>query len=255
MILVCVCIAILIMILLTPKYYENFSSSIVDSTNIKSYVIHCPGAPQERVYNVQTQLNKLSHKYPYEIIDCITKSDIMASKLPISNNMTILEVACYFSHLKTFHRIRNEPKQYLYSFVFEDDFDVSSMFSQQVEYYLKYMQQNVIDFDIIMLSPFMDNLNVIPSKNSPLHIINDLYKYHDKFYFVSTAGYIVNNKNIHNIIECLKYSNHTVAYDHKLNLEAKHGNLSIYYIYPRLVNIQPYQSTLGNKDLWGNTHV
>lgn len=213
---------------------------------VSAFIIHCPDAPIERQQNILFQIEKLP--FSIHIINCVTPTN--ENENITTNMMTPLETACYKSHMKAFKTIRHQQNLHKsYSFIFEDDFMIEPDFATQIEMYLYNI---AFDFDLIMLSPYIDSKNSIPSRAEFMH----LYKYNPPFYFVSTAGYVVNNKNIDKIIDALQINPaKTPAFDHALNQAAIDGKLIVYYIYPRLVNVQHFKSTLQNKDLWNGTHA
>jgi len=193
-------IFILIVVCIFASYsrLENFSSN---TENIDCYVITL-GRPEKKLVNIENQQKKIPYKI--EKVDAVFGDDLNIEQL-VNDGIVAPEygysnlkerkrqIGCYMSHLKVLRMIENNNLDSNYSIIFEDDFNISDNFVEQLQQN-KYVINN-LDFDILFLGNILEG-------NVGEHVAENIY---GKNQVYGTHGYLINNKNIKHILEHMKY--------------------------------------------------
>jgi GR25 family glycosyltransferase involved in LPS biosynthesis len=151
---------------------------------------------KERLENIEQQQEKINNKI--DIFPAVNgkKSDIneLKKKYNIRNQkLKMSEIGCYLSHLNIYKKIKQDNKKG-YTIIFEDDFLVKSdNLLDEVRKIITILNNKNIDFDFI----FLGNLRNNYGKN----IQDNIYNIDNGNNLFGTHGYVVNNKNIHKIID------------------------------------------------------
>jgi GR25 family glycosyltransferase involved in LPS biosynthesis len=191
-------IILLIVVLFTASIIsslENFDTK----ENIDCYVITLGNS--EKIKNIENQQKRIVYKI--ENVEAVFGDDLDINQLVndgiVSNeyaNMSIKErkrqIGCYMSHLKIMDLIKERNTGAKYSIIFEDDFDITDNFMDQLNENMDVI--NSLDFDVL----FLGNL---ANAYKGDHVDKNIYK---KSIVYGTHAYLVKNENISHTKECMK---------------------------------------------------
>lgn len=181
-------------------YYSYYKEQFVQNDIIDCYVITL-GRPEKKLENIENQQKKIP--YTIEKVDAVFGDDLDIHQL-VKNEKVSPEygyshlkerkrqIGCYMSHLKIMDIIEQKNTTAKYSIIFEDDFNISDNFMEQLQQNESVI--NELDFDIL----FLGNL-LTGSKGE--HISENIYGKNEVY---GTHGYLINNKNISHIKNSMK---------------------------------------------------
>jgi GR25 family glycosyltransferase involved in LPS biosynthesis len=186
-----------------------------------------------RLLNIQKQQEKIQNTI--EFVDAVNGDLLNDSNIdpriilhtPISQMTRIKkrEIGCYLSHYRLYNTIVKDDN---YTIVFEDDFDIrTNDLLQKCNTILNTLKELNLDFDIIFLG------NHDYNHNHGTLIKNDIYRLGRNEGLHGTQGYIVNNNNIHKLIE--KMGNITDPIDNRIQRLANEKQMNVFAIYPYYV--------------------
>jgi GR25 family glycosyltransferase involved in LPS biosynthesis len=225
-------ILIIILLIFLIIYLFKKSNTIKKYNNFKLYVISLK--QQNRLTNINNQQHKIGNII--EIIegvngDLLDENIMYDAEISINslfdNNTQIKkrEIGCYLSHYYLYNKIVNDNT---YSIIFEDDFDIrTESLIEKCNTILATLKELQLEFDIIFLG------NHDYQHNHGTLIKDNIYKLGNNEELHGTQGYIVNNKNIHKIIQYTK--NITQPIDKKIQTLSDHKKLNVFAIYPYYV--------------------
>ena len=212
--------------------------------NIKMYVISLKH--KNRLDNIKEQQSKINTNI--EIFDAVKGDKININQLiddnilsrdwvnTNSNPHKLREIGCYLSHYNIYTKIRNDTLPG-YTIIFEDDFNIQiDNFEHDV---ISLIKNSNDDFDMIYLGNWYNNHGTI--------INNNLYNLDKDNVLIGTHAYIVNNKNIENIIKATKYIDMPI--DTKIESLGKNDELTVLVVYPTIVNMIDSPSTIRDMKL------
>ena len=187
-----------------------------------------------RIININNQQNKINHNI--ELFDAFN-GDLLNEKIINDAPITIYkpvhelsktqkrEIGCYLSHFSIYKTIVPDNN---YSIIFEDDFVIlTDKLLHKCNIIIEKLKGLKLDFDII----FLGNHHYNHNHGTLVH--NDIYKLGNKEGLHGTQGYIVNNNNIHKIIEQIQ--NVTDPIDIKIQFLANDKKLNVFSIFPYYV--------------------
>uniref|UniRef100_A0A6C0HY60 Glycosyl transferase family 25 domain-containing protein n=1 Tax=viral metagenome TaxID=1070528 RepID=A0A6C0HY60_9ZZZZ len=205
------------------KPIEHFTSN---SDNIDCYVITL-GRPEKKVKNIENQQKKIP--YTIEKVDAVLGDDLDIDQLvkdgQISENYAgkdqsrKRQIGCYMSHLKVLDIIHEKNTSAKYSIIFEDDFNISENFIEQLQ--KNESTINNLDFDVL----FLGNL-LTGSKGE--HVSENIYGKNEVY---GTHCYLINNSNVSHIKKCMK------RVDENVDLKyTRVPELKVYIMHPSIVD-------------------
>jgi glycosyl transferase family 25 len=227
-------IILLFILLIIIMNFENFIN--INNYLIDYQVIHMT-ENYDRVTNIENMSNKINKKITY--FEAIKGKNVDLNDLTIYdenikfnfNYRTKGEIGCYLSHLMLLKNLKNSNFQYC--LILEDDFNIiNDNFNDELSDIINKIDT---DFDLI----FLGNLN-----NNHGEIYKDnIYYVNKNQYLWGTHGYLVNIKNINKIYDNLL--NFNLAIDNKYKELINNNILNAYIIYPVIIGINNYNSTVG----------
>jgi len=198
----------------------------------------------ERMKNIEKQSEKLKTQgtpVQIQIVDAVVGVDLNLDEMIEQKKLSpefkehtgyhdILQikksVGCYMSHLKIYDMIQEKGNSG-YSVIFEDDFDIDSEhFLQDIHDSLNYLKEHNLNFDILYLGTHSGNHeNLLSGKTYEIDKNSNLN---------GTHAMLINHKNIHRIINHLKFMEQTI--DWQFTKLCHEDKLKAYVIFPTLVN-------------------
>lgn len=134
-------------------------------------------------------------------------------------------IGCYLSHYNLYNKIVKDDN---YTIIFEDDFDiVEHDLIKKCNTILVTLKELNLEFDVIFLG------NHDYNHNHGTLIKNNIYKIGHNEGLHGTQGYIVNNNNIHKLIE--NTNDITDPIDNKIQRLANENKMNVFAIYPYYV--------------------
>jgi glycosyl transferase family 25 len=156
--------------------------------------------------NIKTQQSKID--LPIEIIDGINGDQLDFEQLLDSGivqrdnyfrgeeKLKKREIGCYLSHMKIYEKIifDDEPG---YTIIFEDDFVIKTeILMQEIKDAITTLNNNNIEFHMLYLGNTFENHGQ--------QINNNLFYKDKNDVLYGMQGYVVNNKNVHELYTILK---------------------------------------------------
>ena len=225
-------ILIIIILIFLIIYLFKKSNRQKRYNNFKLYVISLK--QPNRLININNQQQKIGNII--EIVegvngDLLDENIMYDPKISINSSfydntqIKKREIGCYLSHYYLYNKIVNDDN---YSIIFEDDFDIrTNDLIQKCNNIIIKLKGLELDFDIIFLG------NHDYQHNHGTLIKDNIYKLGNNEELHGTQGYIVNNKNIHKIIQYTR--NITKPIDKKIQTLADDKQLNVFSIYPYYV--------------------
>lgn len=226
---------ILFIIFLIILFYYALENLNQFDTFIDYYVIHLQKS-LDRKQNIELMKQVLNQEIKvYNAIDAsivdIQSINEFDKNIIFNFNYTYPgEWGCYLSHLLLIKSLLNTP--FNYTVIFEDDF---------------YITNSNLNWDIIeILNKITDNYDIIFLTN-----LNDNHgnNYKDNIYYVDaqselwgTHGYLINNKNINKIYNCLLTIDKPIDIQYKYLIDNK--ILDGFVVYPTLLTSNNSNSTI-----------
>jgi len=213
---------------LEKKNLESIISSLEhfeSRENIDCYVITL--GKENKLINIDKQQKKI----PYEIqkinavfgdelnIPQLVRHGVVAEWYGYDGSIKRKrQIGCYMSHLKILDLIKEKNTDAKYSIIFEDDFDIADYFMDQLNENMDVIDS--LDFDVLFLG------NILHSYGDKVD--KHIYK---KSVVYGTHGYLIKNKNISHIIDCMK------TIDNNIDLKYTDiDNLKVFIMHPAIVN-------------------
>jgi len=233
-------IIIIIIIIIIKKYFYNEAFNNYDNF-IDYQVIHM-SENTDRNENI-TKMSKYINQN-INIFEAVKGKNVNLKKLynfdeKINFNFyykTKGEIGCYLSHLMLLKKLKNS--NYKYCLILEDDFKIDDTnFHNNI---IKLINNIDDEFDLL----FIGNLN----NNHGKHYKDNIYFINPNEYMWGTHGYIINISNINKIYNELL--NIDLAIDNKYKKLIDNKILKGFVIYPILVNINDYPTTVGLSSLF-----
>jgi glycosyl transferase family 25 len=235
-------IIILILVIIysiSLSIYETF-----DIYNSIDYYVISMKNKQDRIDNINEQQSKIP-KLKLQVVEAVN-GNVMSDQefKQLYDNGIIAkdryeyaieskhgkgEVGCYLSHIKIYNMVKNSSSKY--SVIFEDDFEITQDFENQLNAILDNVEN--IEFDYIYLT----NLN----NNKGEHIKDNIYFMDKNNLLTGTQGYLINNSQIDKIIENTKYMDRPI--DHRIADLCKDNVFKILVIHPVIVEHKPPNGT------------
>jgi len=184
-----------------------------------------------RLLNIHTQQQKINNTI--EVFDAVN-GDLLNEidpRIILHTPITEMDkihkrvIGCYLSHYNLYNTIVKDDN---YTIIFEDDFVIrESDLIKKCNNILVTLKELNLEFDVIFLG------NHDYNHNHGTLIKNNIYKIGRNEGLHGTQGYIVNNKNIHKIIE--NTNDITDGIDIKIQRLANEKKLNVFSIYPYYV--------------------
>jgi len=185
--------------------YETF-----DLNTIQCYVISMKNK-QDRIDNINTQQTKIPN-LKFEIVEAVNGNAMSDDEFKQLYDNGIVskekydyaiatkhgkgQIGIYLSTLKVYDMIKNSSVRY--SIIFEDDFQISDEFENQLNDIMDKVE--VEDFDFI----YLGNLSGNKDDNS-IQYKDNIYYFNKENNLYGNHGYLINNSRINNIIENIKF--------------------------------------------------
>jgi GR25 family glycosyltransferase involved in LPS biosynthesis len=217
-------IILLILVLLGTSIISSLEQ-FETKQNIDCYVITL--GKENKLVNVDKQQQKI----PYEIqkinavfgdelnIQQLVRHGIVADWYGYDNSVKRKrQIGCYMSHLKVLDIIKEKNTDSKYSIIFEDDFEITEYFMEQLNENMDVIDS--LDFDVLFLGNILNGYGKNVEKN--------IYK---KSVVYGTHGYLIKNANVSHIIESMKIIDD--------NIDLKYVNidtLKVFIMHPCIVN-------------------
>jgi|Laugresbdmm110sn_2_1035109.scaffolds.fasta_scaffold01045_3 hypothetical protein len=186
-----------------------------------------------RIENINKQQEKLNKKI--EIFDAVKGDKLNLNELikqqilsPTANLDTNeikkkRQIGCYLSHYNIYKTIKNDNR---YTIIFEDDLIIKTdNLLNKINEILKILNDKNIDFDIL----YLGNLK----NNHGKQIQDNIYEVDLKTDLWGLHGYLINNKNINNIINETKIIDMPI--DNRIFESIKENKIKSIVIYPNLI--------------------
>jgi glycosyl transferase family 25 len=238
-------IIILILVIIysiSLSIYETF-----DIYNSIDYYVISMKNKQDRIDNINEQQSKIP-KLKLQVVDAVNGNAMSDQEFKQLYDNGVLakdryeyaietkhgkgEVGCYLSHIKIYNMVKNSSSKY--SVVFEDDFEITIDFENQLNDILDKVEN--VDFDFIFLGNSSGNKD-----DSSIHLKDNIYYFNKKNWLSGTYGYLINNSKINNIIENTKYMDRPI--DHRIPDLCKDNVFKILVIHPVIVEHKPPNGT------------
>jgi len=191
-------IYLIVILLISFVIFANPSETFESKEDIECYVITLK--KPEKMKNIEKQQQKIP--YNIGIVDAvfgddlnmydIVKNGIVSLDYSSNDKQRRRQIGCYMSHLKIMNMIKEKNTDKKYSIIFEDDFNISDNFMNQLNQNMDVL--NNLDFDVVFLGNILEGHK---GDNVGQNIFTKSEVY-------GTHGYLVNNKNVNRIIECMK---------------------------------------------------
>ena len=225
---------------------ENFDSKY----EIDYYVITMKS--DDRLKNISDQTNIINNekipddsKIVIQQIDAVVGANLNLQELVDSNVLAQGfyedskrrrgQLGCTLSHLKIYDIIKDKQSSGSgdYSVIFEDDFEVvTPEFINIVNSSLEISKDE--DFDMLLLgnnqTSYGDGTH---PKNKGENVKENVYQFNPNIMFFGTHAILINNKNIQNIIDSLKYI--TEPIDQQIYVRGCEQKINILTLYPCIV--------------------
>jgi GR25 family glycosyltransferase involved in LPS biosynthesis len=211
------------------------------------YVIHCKDNIQ-RFLNIKKMETKLEQ--PIEIFYGIDGNNIIDNNIKIFDknlNLNVLfdyktQLGCYLSHYLLTKQIEENNQHYDYTVIFEDDFEI--IVDNLHDKIIKLLDSINLDFDYLFLGT--------EAQKPGEKYLHNVFHINKNFKIFGFQGYIIKNKNIHNILSKLK--NIIYEVDIQIFKEIRMGGLTGLMVYPNYINqkknlLSTTRPTLINKHL------
>jgi hypothetical protein len=198
----------------------------------KLFVIHLKDTKK---LNIIKQQEKIKHNIEIfnvvhgDVLNEITIHDANITIYKPIDDMSIsqkTDFEIYLTHFSIYKTII--PNNY--TIIFEDNFEIlTDNLIHKCNIIVEKLKELKLEFDII----FLGNHHYNHNHGTLIH--NDIYKLGKKECLRGTQGYIVNNNNIHKIIDHTQHISHSL--DTKIQSLADSEKLNVFSIYPYYVGI------------------
>lgn len=192
--------------------------------DIQFYIIHCDAHAERynHVDNLKTEIHNLN---------------VWKGICPSNDNLNLFsyyglnteknsynfkkgEIGCYLSHATLLKYIK-ENNHHDFTVILEDDIKINY---ENITTKIQNILKNFNNFDILYLGLLIENKGK--------HVKDDIYELNKENNIYGTQSYVINNKNIKKIYDCITHV--TSPIDVQYEKAIKNNTLTAYVIYPWL---------------------